>query len=672
MGKYREDAQELLRLVGGKDNIVAVTHCITRMRFALADPGKADVPAIEALASVKGSFTQAGQFQVIIGSDVADFYDDFVAISGVSEASKADVKKAAVGNQNPLQKAMGAIAEVFAPLIPAIITGGLILGFRNVLGDMPYFGPDGTQTLASLSVFWTGVYNFLWLIGEAVFHLGIPVGICYSITKKMGGTPMLGIVLGLTLVSGQLMNAYAVPSATAKDWATHTWNFGFAQVHMIGYQAQVIPAILAAICFNYYERFFKKITPSIVQMIVVPFCSLLLGVMTAHFIVGPIGWTLGTAVGNVVMAGISGPFRVLFGAIFGGLYAPLVITGLHHMTNAIDLQLIADTGTTMLWPMIALSNIAQGSAVLAMIALQRNDDKAQQVNIPSCLSCYLGVTEPAMFGVNLKYVFPFVCAMIGSAVAGVICTATSTAANAIGVGGLPGILSINSKYFLSFALCMLVAVVIPFVLTYIVGKSKGIDRGVGVEDVTLDGSNVTAATVSAGASNPAVGAAVAAVTSAEAMGELTEDGTLCAAASGTVIPLSQVDDAVFASGTMGEGVAIEPSAGEVVAPCDASVTVMMEETGHAVGLTLASGLELLIHIGLDTVEMNGDGFQAHVHKGSIVHRGDPLVTFDRKKVAAAGHKDTVLMVVTDKGSAEKIDLTTSGTAVAGVTPVIRY
>lgn len=469
------------------------------------------------------------------------------------------------------------------------------------------------------------------------------------------------------------MNAYAVPSATAKDWATHTWDFGFAQVHMIGYQAQVIPAILAAICFNYYERFFKKITPSIVQMIVVPFCSLLLGVMTAHFIVGPIGWTLGTAVGNVVMAGISGPFRVLFGAIFGGLYAPLVITGLHHMSNAIDLQLIADTGTTMLWPMIALSNIAQGSAVLAMIVLQRNDDKAQQVNIPSCLSCYLGVTEPAMFGVNLKYVFPFVCAMIGSAVAGVICTATSTAANAIGVGGLPGILSINSKYFLSFALCMLVAVVIPFVLTYIVGKSKGIDRGVGVEDVTLDGSNVAAAAIiSAGASGSAVGAAVAAVTSAEAMGELTEDGTLCAAVSGTVIPLSQVDDTVFASGTMGEGVAIEPSAGEVVAPCDASVTVMMEETGHAVGLTLASGLELLIHIGLDTVEMNGDGFQAHVRKGSIVHRGDPLVTFDRKKVAAAGHKDTVLMVVTDKGSAEKVDLTTSGTAVAGVTPVIRY
>lgn len=657
MGKYEHDAKEMLRLVGGKGNIVAVTHCVTRMRFALADPSKADVPAIEALPAAKGSFTQAGQFQVIIGTDVADFYDDFVAASGVSEASKADVKKAAVGNQNPLQKAMGAIAEVFAPLIPAIITGGLILGFRNVLGDMPYFGPDGNQTLASLSQFWTGVYGFLWLIGEAVFHLGIPVGICYSITKKMGGTPMLGIVLGLTLVSGQLMNAYNVAGATAGDWAKYTWDFGFAQVHMIGYQAQVIPAILAAICFNYYERFFKKITPSIVQMIVVPFCSILLGVMTAHFIVGPIGWTLGTWVSNVVMAGISGQLRVIFGALFGGFYAPLVITGLHHMTNAIDLQLIADTGTTMLWPMIALSNIAQGSAVLAMTVLQRRDENAQQVNIPACLSCYLGVTEPAIFGVNLKYVFPFVCAMIGSAIAGIICTATSTAANAIGVGGLPGILSINSKYFLSFALCMLVAVVVPFVLTYLVGRRRGIDRGVGVEDVTLEGDEVTAVPAPSATESP-LGLAV--------------DGTLRAVVSGTAMPLSEVDDQVFASGTMGRGVAIDPSDGRVVAPADAVVSVMMADTGHAVGLMLGNGMEVLIHIGIDTVEMAGNGFEVHVRQGDKVHAGDPLVTFDRDKVAAAGKKDTVMEIVTDPGQAENLALTESGPVTAGTTPVVRF
>lgn len=655
MGKYEGDARELLRLVGGKGNISAVTHCMTRMRFALADPSKADVKAIEALKSVKGSFTQAGQFQVIIGNDVADFYDDFVAVSGVTEGSKADVKAAATGNQNPVQKAMGAIAEVFAPLIPAIITGGLILGFRNVLGDMPYFGPDGTQTLASMSQFWTGVYNFLWLIGEAVFHMGIPVGICYSITKKMGGTPMLGIVLGLTLISGQLMNAYSVPTATAADWAKYTWDFGFAQVHMIGYQAQVLPAIFAAICFNYYERFFKKITPAIVQMIVVPFCSLLLGVMTAHFIVGPIGWAIGTWIGNVVMAGISGSFRVVFGAIFGGLYAPLVITGLHHMTNAVDMQLIAQTGGTMLWPMIALSNIAQGSAVLAMIVLQKRDDNAQQVNIPACISCYLGVTEPAIFGVNLKYVFPFVCGMIGSAIAGILCTAQGVTANAIGVGGLPGILSIQAPYWLNFLICMAVAVVVPFVLTLITGKAKGIDRGVGVEDVTLDNSELPAA-----------------APDATPKGDLVADGQIMAAVTGTVRTLASVGDGVFSSGMMGEGIAIDPSEGEVVAPCDAEVTVMMAESGHAVGLKLPNDLELLIHVGLDTVEMKGDGFDVHVKQGDVVHRGDRLISFDRAKIAAAGHPDTVMMIVTGTGQAEKLDLTEQGPCEAGKTTVIRY
>ena len=363
MGKFEHDAREMLRLVGGKENIAALTHCVTRMRFTLVDPSIADVPAIEALSAAKGSFTQAGQFQVIIGNEVNDFYDEFVAISGIEGVSKDEAKRIAAQQGNPLQRLMGAIAEVFAPLIPAIITGGLILGFRNVLGDMPYFGPEGNATLASMSVFWSGVNHFLWLIGEAVFHLGIPVGICWSVTRKMGGTEMLGIVMGLTLVSSQLLNAYGVAGATAETWEQYSWNFGFAKVHMVGYQAQVIPAILAAITFNYLERFFKKITPSIVQMIVVPFCSILLGVMAAHFVLGPIGWALGSAVSSVVNAGITGNFRVLFGAIFGGVYAPLVITGLHHMTNAIDLQLIADFGGTMLWPMIALSNIAQGSAV---------------------------------------------------------------------------------------------------------------------------------------------------------------------------------------------------------------------------------------------------------------------------------------------------------------------
>ena len=471
MGKYVEDAKELLAAVGGKENIAAVSHCVTRMRFVLNDPAKADVPRIEKIKSAKGTFTQAGQFQVIIGNTVSDFYNDFVAVSGIEGVSKDAVKSAAKQNQNRAQKIMSALAEIFAPLIPIMITGGLILGFRNCIDSM-YLLENGTKTLVQVSQFWSGVDSFLWLLGEAIFHM-LPVCICWSVTKKMGTTESLGIVLGLTLVSGQLLNAYSVATTAAAD--IPKWDFGFVQVNMIGYQAQVIPAMLAAFTLVYLEKFFRKICPAVISMIVVPFCSLVLSVMAAHFVLGPIGWAIGSAVSSAVYAGISGPFRVIFGAVFGFVYAPLVITGLHHMSNAIDLQLVADFGGTMLWPMIALSNIAQGSAVLGMIYLQRKNAAAQEVNVPSCISCYLGVTEPAMFGVNLKYNFPFLCGMIGSAVAGVVCTATSTTANSVGVGGLPGILSIQPAYMLTFAICMVIAIVIPFVLTVAVGKKKGVN-----------------------------------------------------------------------------------------------------------------------------------------------------------------------------------------------------
>ena len=468
MGKYTQDAAKLLELVGGKENIAAVSHCITRMRFVLNDPALANIEAIEAIPSVKGSFTQAGQFQVIIGNTVADFYNDFVAISGIEGVSKDEAKSAAKQNQNALQRIMTALAEIFAPLIPAIITGGLILGFRNVIDSM-YIFAGGTATLVQLSQFWAGVDQFLWLIGEAVFHM-LPVGICWSITKKMGTNQMLGIVLGLTLVSGQLLNAYAVNAAAVIP----QWDFGFVKVDMIGYQAQVIPAMLAGFTLVYLEKFFRKVTPAVISMIVVPFCSLLLAVMAAHFVLGPIGWKIGSWISNFVYAGITGPLRLLFGAVFGFFYAPLVITGLHHMSNAIDTQLCADFGGTMLWPMIALSNIAQGSAVLGMIYLQRKNARAQEVNIPSCISCYLGVTEPAMFGVNLKYNFPFICAMIGSGIAGAFSVMTSSTANSIGVGGLPGILSMQPQSMGTFAIAMLIAIAVPFVLTVIIGKRKNI------------------------------------------------------------------------------------------------------------------------------------------------------------------------------------------------------
>lgn len=653
MGKYTDEAKSLLTLVGGRDNISAVSHCMTRMRFVLNDQKLADIEAIEALPDVKGSFDQAGQFQVIIGNDVAAFYNDFTAVAGVEGVSKDGVKEAAKKNQNLLQRLISALAEIFAPLIPAIITGGLILGFRNCI-DSLYLFENGTKTLVEMSQFWSGIDSFLWLIGEAVFHM-LPVGICWSVTKKMGTTQMLGIVLGLTLVSGQLLNAYAVATTAAAE--IPVWDFGFAQVQMIGYQAQVIPAILAAFTLVYLEKFFRKITPQAISMIVVPFCSLLLAVMAAHFILGPIGWKIGSAISAVVYAGITGPLKVIFGAIFGFVYAPLVITGLHHMTNAIDLQLIADYGGTMLWPMIALSNIAQGSAVLGMIILQKRNTRAQEVNVPSAISCYLGVTEPAIFGVNLKYVFPFVCGMIGSAASAILCVATSTTANAIGVGGIPGILSIQPQYMPSFALCMLIAIAVPMVLTLIVGKTK-LTREDRIGKVAVAGGGTLAVDES--------------VVAADTTGTQTASGELKAFLDGKVIPLKEVGDGVFSEGILGEGVAIEPTSQELRSPVAGTVAVLMEGTRHAVGLRLAGGMEVLLHVGIDTVDMNGDGFEYLVSQDQTVKAGEPLLRFSKEKIVAAGHPATTVCVITEKGPVTSLDFTTGIQAKAAETIIASY
>ena len=571
----------------------------------------------------------------------------------VEGVSKDAVKAAAQTNQSLLQRIMGTLGEIFAPIIPALICGGLILGFRNIIGEINFLG-GGTQSLADVSQFWAGMYSFLWLIGEAVFHM-LPVGIVWSITKKMGTTQILGIILGLTLVSPQLLNGFSVATTAVED--IPVWDFGFVQIQMIGYQGQVIAAMLAGFVLVYLEKFFKKICPEVVSMIVVPFCSLVPAVLVAHTIVGPIGWQIGDAIASVVYAGLTSNVRWLFAALFGLLYAPIVMTGLHHMTNAIDSQLVNLYGGTNLWPMIALSNIAQGSAVLAMSVLQKKNERAQQVNIPACISCYLGVTEPALFGVNLKYGFPLVCGMIGSACGAVISIGTGVEAYSIGVGGLPGILSIKPQFWLNFLIAMLAAVAAPFVLTILVGSRKlsAADRG-----------------LSAAAAEPA---APSVVPDAEEQPQAEPPAAgaegVTAPLSGRVIPMEEIPDQVFSQGILGEGVGIEPTGNVVVAPADATVCSVMEDSRHAVGLTLDNGAELLIHVGIDTVSMNGDGFQLHVKAGDRVHLGDKLITFDPEKIKAAGHPTTTAFLVTDPG-----DLTptfeTNVDAQAGRTVVIRF
>ena len=655
MGKYENDVKRLLDLIGGKANIQAVSHCMTRMRFVLVDPKKADEKAIEELPSVKGTFTQAGQYQVIIGNDVSVFYNEFTAYAGIEGVSKDAVKAAAKTNQNPLQKIMGTLGEIFAPLIPALICGGLVLGFRNVIGEINFFN-NGTESLADISQFWAGTYNFLWLIGEAVFHL-LPVGIVWSITKKMGTTQILGIILGLTLVSSQLLNGFSVSSTPAGE--IPVWDFGFAQVEMIGYQGQVIAAMMAGFVLVYLEKFFKKICPEVISMIVVPFCSLVPAVIIAHTIVGPIGWAIGDAIGNVVYAGLTSDFRFLFAAVFGLLYAPLVMTGLHHMTNAIDSQLLASPAeSTILWPMIALSNIAQGSSVLAMSVLQKKNERAQQVNVPACISCYLGVTEPALFGVNLKYVFPLVCGMIGSCCAAMISVGFGVEALSIGVGGLPGILSIKPQYYLIFLLAMAAAIVVPFTLTFIVGRIK-----LSKED--RYGKEAAPAAVSEA---DTASAAVEAKTESAA----ADVKDLKSILDGKVMPIEEAPDDVFSQKIMGDGLAIEPSNTVVTAPADCDVSVVMADTGHACGLSLPNGVELLIHVGVDTVDMGGDGFKLLVKEGDHVKTGQPLIEFDPAKIKAAGHPCTTMLIVTSEGNAANIKMHSGIDAKAGETTVISW
>lgn len=453
---------QLIELIGGKQNIATATHCITRLRFVLNQPEIADIKGIESLPMVKGCFTNAGQFQVVIGPEVDLYYQELVKQTQISEANKEQAKIAARQNMKWYEQLISHFAEIFIPLLPALISGGLILGFRNVIGDIPMF--DG-KTLVQTHPMWATIHSFLWLIGEAIFFY-LPVGICWSTVKKMGGSPILGIVLGVTLVSPQLMNSYELGSKIPE-----MWDFGWFAIDKVGYQAQVIPSIMAGLALGWLETRLRRIVPSSLNLVVVPVTSLIVIVFLAHSIIGPIGREIGNGVAYVVRAGLTGDFAPIGATLFGFLYAPLVITGVHQTTLAIDMQMIQNIGGTPVWPMIALSNIAQASAVLAIVIVSKKANE-REISVPATISAYLGVTEPAMYGINLKYRFPMLCAMIGSACSGLICGLNGVLANSIGVGGLPGILSIQLPYWGVFALAMLVAIVVPLLLTIVIYKRR--------------------------------------------------------------------------------------------------------------------------------------------------------------------------------------------------------
>lgn len=626
MGKYEQDAKTLFEAIGGEANIHSVTHCATRMRFVLNDDDAADRDTIDDIPSVKGMFTNAGQFQVIIGNDVANFYNDFVAVTGIDGVSEGESKRQAAKNQNWLQKIVGVLAEIFTPIIPAIIVGGLILGFRNILGEVQF----GGATIAEQSVFWKGVYDFLWLPGEAIFHF-LPVGITWSVTKKMGTTQILGIILGITLVSPQLLNAYDVVKVAASD--IPVWDFGFAQVSMVGYQAQVIPAMMAGFLLAYLEKGWRKVIPESVSMIFVPLFSLLPTLIIAHAFLGPIGWTIGTWISKIVNLGLTSSISWLFGGLFGFAYAPLVVTGLHHTTLAIDTQLIADFQSTNLWPIIALSNIAQGAAVLGVIVAHRDNKKEQSVAVPSFISAWLGVTEPAMFGINLKFLYPFVAGMIGGGAAGTISTILGVRALSIGVGGIPGILAIRPGDYISFIISTAVAIVVPFILTLVMEK-----RGIMVKE----GAKV--ADIEKADEPEAETLAVAAATP-ETADELVEE-VIFAPVNGEFIPITDVDDPVFSQKLMGDGFAVKPTDGQVYAPVFGKVTNIFD-TKHAIGLLTEGGVEVLVHMGLDTVALNGEPFDIKINEGEEITPDTLIAEVDLDQIKASDKATDIIVAFTN-------------------------
>ena len=621
MGKFEQEAKDLLAAIGGKENVTAVTHCATRMRFVLGDDKKADVKTIEAIPAVKGTFTNAGQFQVIIGNDVPIFYNDFTAVSGIEGVSKEAAKSAAKSNQNPVQRVMTTLAEIFTPLIPALIVGGLLLGLKNVLGSIQ-FSNLGGKTIVEVSKFWEGVNEIVSVISGAIFGF-LPVGITWSVSRKMGTSQILGIVLGICLVHPSLLSAYEYAAHKAAGDIPH-FILGFEKV---GYQGQVIPALLAGLTLSYLEIFWRKYIPEVISMIFVPLLSLVPAVILSYAVLGPIGWWLGGLISGVVLAGLTGPVKWLFGAIFGAIYAPFVITGLHHMTNAIDLELVRTAGGTGLWPMIALSNIAQGSAVFAYYFIKRHDEREAQISLPATISAYLGVTEPALFGVNVKYVYPLVAGMSASALSGLLSAVFGVQANSIGIGGLPAILSIKPQYWAIFAIIMIVDIVVAMVLTFLFHKTGFLTK------TEEDGHAQEALKeASEGLVQPTV---------------LAESAEVVSPLAGQVKPLSQATDPVFSSGVMGQGVVIEPSQGELVSPVNGTVTVLFP-TKHAVGIVSEEGVEMLMHIGMDTVSLDGKGFEAHVEQGDKVVVGQQLISFDMYVIKEAGLVTETPVIITNQ------------------------
>lgn len=598
---YKKTAHEILSAIGGKDNLASAAHCATRLRLVIADNSKVKKAVLENIDGVKGVFEASGQLQVIIGTGTVNkVYDEFITEAGIEAATKEDVKAAAAAKSPWYKRAIKSLGDIFVPIIPAIVATGLLNG---LLGGLVQVFPN----MAS-----SHIYELLNIFSNTALTF-LPILIAISAAKIFGGNQYLGAVIGMIMIHPSLINAWTVAGG-AETSTLWSW-FGLWDIQNVGYQGHVIPVILSVWLMSAVEKRLHKKVPEMLDLFVTPLCSVLIAGFFSLTLIGPVFAQLESWVLNGAQALIAIPFGI--GAfIMGGVYAPTVVAGVHHMYNAIEMMMLADNGMNTWMPIATAANVAQGAAALA-VALKTNSKKTKAMALPASLSAFLGITEPAIFGVNVRFMRPFIAGMIGGACGAALASIMNVYATANGVTGLFGLL-ITTDTIGGYILTMLVAFGVAFAVSWIMGIKE--DEPASNETVETEEHHDTLPEVS--------------------------DNEILSPLAGKAIALEDVPDPTFAEGILGLGAAVEPSEGKITAPADGTVGTLFD-THHAIGLNLDNGAELLIHIGINTVELNGEGFTAHVSEGDRVKKSQTLITFDKELIASKGYKTVTPVIVTN-------------------------
>ena len=623
-----EIAKKVIDALGGRENVRSVAHCATRLRVMVVDENKIDKDTVEDIEKVQGAFFNSGQYQIIFGTGTVNkIYDEVVAL-GLPTATTGEQKAEAAKQGNAFQRAIRTFGDVFVPIIPAIVATGLFMGLRGLLTQ------EAIMTALGVTEWNADFITYTQILTDTAFII-LPALVVWSTFRVFGGNQTIGLVLGMMLISGSLPNAWAV--ASGGDVTPQIF-FGFIPV--VGLQGSVLPAFIIGIIGAQFEKWVRKIVPEVLDLLLTPFITLLVMSVLGLFVIGPVFHVVEQYILYATEALLSLPFG-LGGLLIGGVHQIIVVSGVHHIFNLLESQLVANTGANPFNAIITAAMTAQGAATVA-VGVKTKNPKLKALAFPAALSAFLGITEPAIFGVNLRFRKPFFLSLIAGAIGGAVASLLGLAGNGFGITIIPGTLLYVDGQLPQYFLMVAVSFALGFALTYLFGYE---------DEEPVAGKSSAVAKETAALAN-------------EATTALLSEETLVSPLSGNVVALENVNDPVFSSGAMGKGLAVKPSEGVVYAPADAEVTIAFE-TGHAYGLKTASGAEILIHIGIDTVSMNGNGFEKLVAAGDKVKAGTPIAKFDVAKIAEAGLDDTTMIIVTNTADFAEVSPLAEGTIAHG-------